>query len=263
MALIELTAEQRNGVPFAKTILVNTDTIAVPIREVGGKSYIGVNESILDGRPSERIDIVYYLVTESLSTVVGLSYALFRATVTTRDGRTPATGYTDLIFRLDRVVGNVIAEGSGSKFLYHEDNGSDPVTFIVSQAPSAIVSQVVPIPPTPVENPILKKTFNLNATDISTNLPMMLELDITDDCLITSVIFDFNVNGGAGIDYGGFGVIKLANSFTFSGTTIDAYQQLQTSNNVLISNEYQLTIDSFISVDPLTTLTIDIYYILK
>jgi hypothetical protein len=111
-----------------------------------------------------------------------------------------------------------------------------------------------------VDNSIKSKTFNLNATEISTNLPMMLELDASKNCIISSVIFDYKVNGGTGIDYGGFGVIRLANSFSFSGTTTNAYQQLQTSNNISISNQYQLTIDPFISVDPLTTLDITIYY---
>jgi hypothetical protein len=176
MALIELTAEQRNGVAFAKTILVNTDTIAVPVREIGGKSYIGVNENILDGRQSERIDIVYYLVTEDLATIVGLSYSLFRATVTTRDGRTPSSGYTDMIFRLDRVVGNIIAEGSGSKFLYHEDNGSEPVTFVVSQAPSAIVSQTtIPAIP-PVDNVLRYKAL---LTQSGTDAPVATVLEDT------------------------------------------------------------------------------------
>jgi hypothetical protein len=142
MALIQLTSEQRNGKAYAKTILLNTDTIAAPIREVGGKSYIGINESIISGRPSEILDIVFYLVTEDLATVVGLSYDLFRATVVTREGRAPSIGYTDLIFPLNRVVGNVAAEGSGSKFMYHENNGSLPIEFVVSDSPSAIVSQV-------------------------------------------------------------------------------------------------------------------------
>jgi hypothetical protein len=92
MALIQLTSEQRNGKAYAKTILLNTDTIAAPIREVGGKSYIGINESIISGRPSEILDIVFYLVTEDLATVVGLSYDLFRATVVTREGRAPSIG---------------------------------------------------------------------------------------------------------------------------------------------------------------------------
>jgi len=73
---------------------------------------------------------------------VGLSYDLFNATVITREGRTPSTGYNDLIFPLNRVVGNVAAEGSGSKFMYHENNGSLPIEFVVSDSPSAIVSQV-------------------------------------------------------------------------------------------------------------------------
>ena len=39
-------------------------------------------------------------------------------------------------------AGNVAAEGSGSKFMYHENNGSLPIEFVVSDSPSAIVSQV-------------------------------------------------------------------------------------------------------------------------
>lgn len=263
MALIELTAEQRNGVPFAKTILVNTDTIAVPIREVGGKSYIGVNENILDGRPSERIDIVYYLVTEDLATVVASSYALFSGTVTTRDGRTPSSGYDILIFRLDRVVGNVIAEGSGSKFLYHEDNGSEPVEFVVAETPSFIISQVTP----PVTSQLIKiKTFSLNADDIENNLPMMLELESSGLCILLNCVWDFRLNEGIGITDGGtFNIADTTPSNFFTNFLFDT--DLLTQNNTQtpgeLSNEYELKSDVLTAVDPLTTLDITIYYIIK
>lgn len=210
MALIELTSEERNGKAYAKTILLNTDTIAVPIREVGGKSYIGVNESILSGRPSENLDIVFYLVTEDLATVVGLSYDLFSATVITRDGRTPSTGYNDLIFRLDRVVGNIAAEGSGSKFMYHEDNGTLPVEFVVSQAPSVIISQVTipPIPPIPPIDTVKRYKAFLTQTEVLLTSGLLV---IGQKYLITNLL--------PGDDFSNVGAIVPGAAFIATGTT--------------------------------------------
>jgi hypothetical protein len=284
MALIELTSEERNGKAYAKTILLNTDTIAVPIREVGGKSYIGVNESIVSGRPSENLDIVYYLVTEDIATVVALSYDLFGATVITRDGRTPSTGYNDLIFRLDRVVGNIAAEGTGSKFMYHEDNGTVPIEFVVAEAPSAIISQVVPPTPISVENPILKTTFVLDGSVIETlgaGYNMIIDADINAVCVPIAILFDYELNGGTGTVWD-TAPTKLRISSTTGNFAIADGQNFEVTDNLnrsfrlydengfaygtaqLWTNSYEIDTETVItSSDPLTTLTIDFYYILK
>lgn len=141
MSLINVTREQRNGKASVSDDLIQTDKIALPIREIGGKAYISVVESPLTGRGSENLVISDYLVGESLDTVVAQSASLFKATVTSRDGRTPISGYDVLGFVSEKIMGPIMTEGSGSRFLYHEDNATHPAIFIVSEAPAAIVAQ--------------------------------------------------------------------------------------------------------------------------
>lgn len=142
MSLITVTREERNGKVSTGTDLIQTDKIALPIREIGGKGYISVIESPLTGRGSENLFIANYLVTENLDAIVALSSDLFKATVVTRDGNTPSAGFTSLVFVADKIMGPIQTEGSGSKFLYHEDNATYPVEFIVSEAPSAIKAAI-------------------------------------------------------------------------------------------------------------------------
>ena len=147
MGLISVTTESRNGKPLSSSDLISVNKIALPIREVGGKALITLNESILSGRGSENLVLAEYLVTESLATVVASDYSLFTATVLTRGGKVPSAGFSILGFDIDRIVGPILENGAGSKFMYHEDNASLPVEFVVSEAPSVILAQtVIPTP---------------------------------------------------------------------------------------------------------------------
>lgn len=143
MGLIAVTTETRNGKPFSSSDLISVNNIALPIREVGGKTLITLNESILSGRGSENLVLAEYLVTESLANVVESDYSLFTATVLTRGGKIPSAGFSVLGFYIGRILGPILENGSGSKFMYHEDNASLPVEFVVSQAPSVIIAQTV------------------------------------------------------------------------------------------------------------------------
>jgi len=109
---------------------------------------------------------------------------------------------------------------------------------------------------------ILSKTFTLDANDIENNLPMMLELEPSGDCIITSVVYDFKTNGGAGITYFGTQGINIGSGNTYSDnpTNVDYLKNLAKKNNIDISNEYEVNIQGFVSIDPLTTLEITILY---
>jgi hypothetical protein len=94
----------------------------------------------------------------------------------------------------------------------------------------------------------------------------MLELDLTDDCVLLNCIWDFKLNGGIGITDGGFfNIADSTPSNFFTNFLFDT--DLLTQNNAQtagdLSNEYELKSDPLTAVDPLTTLDITIYYIIK
>lgn len=141
MSLINVTRKERNGVASVSDDLITTDKIAYAIREIAGEAYISVIESPLTGRGSENIVVANYLVAESVATICATTASLFTATVVTRDDRTPSTGYTALGFVAEKIMGPIMTEGTGAKFLYHEDNASNPVVYIVSETPADIIAQ--------------------------------------------------------------------------------------------------------------------------
>jgi hypothetical protein len=210
MALIRLNSETRNGKPFIKEILVNTEKISVPVREVGGKAVIGVNELILENRGTEKIDIVEYVVTESLDYVIqNSSYKLFKATVLTRESRVPSTGFTVLGFSIDRVVGNILEDGRGSKFLYHEDNTSLSVEFVVEEILTTIMAQLpIPLPTSPTEPLVYKALLTQQSVTSSSGV-----LIVGKDYLITTL--------AVGDDFTNVGYV--ADGVIFTATGIGAF----------------------------------------
>lgn len=141
MSLINVTRKERNGKPSVSDDLITTDKIAYPIREIGGEAYISVIESPLTGRGSENIVISNYLVDEDLDTVCNSTASLFKATVVTRDGRTPIAGYLILGFVADKIMGPIMTSGTGASFYYHEDNATYPSLFVVEETPAEIIAQ--------------------------------------------------------------------------------------------------------------------------
>ena len=133
--LVKLTQIERNGVEIASELmLIDTTVINRPmVQNSLNKTVLSVQESIMEARQSESNNSVQYIVDEDLATVAGLSTDMFVATVVTRDSREPVPGFSSLVFVASRVVGGIRAEGSGSKFFYHEDGGNLPVEYIVSE----------------------------------------------------------------------------------------------------------------------------------
>ena len=133
--LVKLTQIERNGVEIASELmLIDTTVINRPmVQNSLNKTVLSVQESIMEARQSESNNSVQYIVDEDLATVAGLSTDMFVATVVTRDAREPVPGFSSLGFVASRGVGGIRAEGSGSKFFYHEDGGNLPVEYIVSE----------------------------------------------------------------------------------------------------------------------------------
>jgi hypothetical protein len=129
-----------------------------------------------------------------------------------------------------------------------------------------------------VSNSVLKKTFTLNSVDIEDGYSFDFP-NTTGSSLILPVfiLFNFNVNGGAGIVWENSGVLRIdggggtflaAASSSFFGDVGGAnrvFPILSTNTDAAILQDvYTLShSEPFTSIDPLTTLTIDFYYILQ
>lgn len=136
MNLINLTRVERNGKAEASPLdmLVDVCDINRPIFEnIDGNTVMYVEESIVSRRQAEGINAVQYIVDEDLATVNTLSQDVFVVTVETREGREPVAGMVTLGFVSNRIVGGIQAFGAGSKFMYHEDDGSHPIEYVVSE----------------------------------------------------------------------------------------------------------------------------------
>lgn len=144
MSFISVIVEKRNGKLVLEQELISIKRIATPIRKEGGaKSVITLNESIYNGRGSENLVLEEYTVTGSIDDITSLSPLLFSANVLTRNGNKPSDNYNKLGFSTERIVGPIMSENSGSKFMYYEDNTSLPVEFVVSDTITAINNQLI------------------------------------------------------------------------------------------------------------------------
>jgi hypothetical protein len=130
---IQLTAIKRNGLPFAKSILVDVNKIINPIIEnVNNNSIIEVDvdhtysESYI-GSPEK------YEVDEDLAAINALSTELFLGTIVTQEGR-PSL-WPEALFVKSRIVGTVKEFGAvgESEFDYRLMAAKSPDTFIVSE----------------------------------------------------------------------------------------------------------------------------------
>jgi hypothetical protein len=136
MDLINLTRLERNGKAEASPLdmLVDIRDINRPISEnIDGNAVMYVEESIVSNRQAEGINAVQYIVDQDLATINTLSTDIFVATVETREKREPVAGMTTLGFVSNRIVGGIFASGTGSKFMYMEDDGSHPVEYVVTE----------------------------------------------------------------------------------------------------------------------------------
>ena len=130
---IQLTAIKRNGLPYAKSILVDVNKIINPIIEnVSNNSIIEVDvdhhysESFI-GSPEK------YEVDENLAAIDLLTSELFLGTIVSQEGR-PSL-WPEALFVKSRIVGVVRGVGAlgESEFDYRLMAAKSPDTFIVSE----------------------------------------------------------------------------------------------------------------------------------
>jgi len=138
MGVINVTQIERNGKPIAsEKMLLDVGVISEPLLEnSNNNAVILVQESIVSSRAAEKPNSVQYIANETLAAILGSTTELFVATVQSRNGKAPVV--PTLGFVLEKVVGGIRAEGSGSKFFYHEGGDVLPVEYIVSETPDAI-----------------------------------------------------------------------------------------------------------------------------
>lgn len=150
---------------------------------------------------------------------------------------------------LDKI--QLLKKTSTGKFYYVDANGKYQEFTTGGSSPTTGIE-------------VKSKTFSLDANDIENNLPMTLELESADNCIIVSVVYDFKVNGGTGIVFNfGQNGIRVENTYSFAPTNADKLVSLTSTSSINLSNEYELSIVNLDSIDPLTTLDITIYYIVK
>lgn len=146
MDLINVTRLERNGKAEAAPLnmLIDIRDINRPISEnISSNCVVYIEESISINRQSEGINSVQYIIDEDLASFEALSTDIFIGTVTSRDGRDPVSGMTTLGFVSDKIVGGIEDYNGGSKFMYHEDSGSIPVEYVLSEDVATIKTMLV------------------------------------------------------------------------------------------------------------------------
>ncbi len=140
MSLIKLTALQREGRTFAKDMLIDISDISRPmIENISNNSVVYLQE----GMPpydnyNESNGEVQYIFTETLAVLTALANKeMFTGTVVFVDGRSPIEN--TLTFVLADIVGAIVEDPSGSKFLYKEGVNVSPVEYVVSQTIAQIL----------------------------------------------------------------------------------------------------------------------------
>lgn len=139
MQLINITVYKRNGNLTSESIAVDVDDVVGPIRfNSNSKSYFSLfaKRTLFDSLINEQTS---YEVTETLSAIQAISSKLLLLTVTQRRQFTTTT--EQMVFNAGRVVGPLLATGSGTEFLYYEIGNPEPVRYVVSESIATIVSQ--------------------------------------------------------------------------------------------------------------------------
>lgn len=134
--LIKLTVFRRNTKPVANiAALFDVDDITSPIRFLSGKSTFAVKPKSEDNRAGNRVT---YQVNEALAAVKATSGKLVLLSVTSRNRRTVVT--ESYLFNVSK-MSEIVANGSGAKFLYTEHGNPLPVEYTVTQNLDNILAQ--------------------------------------------------------------------------------------------------------------------------
>lgn len=201
--IVQLTVTQRNSTIVAsETRAFDVSTIISPIRRDSGNTYsyftVRTNTSI--GLPGELVD---YRVTQSLAAIEALVNDLVRLTVTSRDGRslvTPAgllVASEIMLFNIGKVAEGVWVSGSGATFLYCENPDVTPVSYIVSESVTAIVTQTAGGPGTGTVTSFSAGDFAPLFTTVEATPTTTPALSFTAITKAANLIFSGPTTGGA------------------------------------------------------------------
>jgi len=150
MSLVKVTSKLRNGSPYVKDMLIDLSRITEPAFEnVSNEVIILLNETQrLNDGVNQGNNNVQYVLSLDLDEFVALSRSeMILVNILSRDGRNPVVSRA--IFFNDKMVGGMFQVTGGTQFLYEEQGGSTPVTYVVSETISAISSATSPTP-TPI-----------------------------------------------------------------------------------------------------------------
>jgi len=139
MSLVKVTANLRNGKAYAKDMLINLERITEPVIEnLGGEAIVSLSETPqLQNGVNQGNNKVQYVLDESLAVFTALANKeMFTGTVVLRDSRTPVVSSQTFIVK--NVVGKIVEDTLGCKFLYEEEGGLVPVEYILSETIAAI-----------------------------------------------------------------------------------------------------------------------------
>ena len=139
MSLVKVTSNTRNGTAYANDMLVNLSRITEPVIEnISNETIISLRETPnLQNHVNQGNNKVEYILDETLAAFTALKTTeMFPATVVSRDGKIPVE--TNVTFIIENIVGLILEDPAGSKFLYEEEGGLVPIEYIVSNTITAI-----------------------------------------------------------------------------------------------------------------------------
>lgn len=166
MNLIKVTSKQRNGKAFAKDLLIDLNRITEPAFEnSSNETVITLNETpSLKDVVNQGSNNVQYILNETLAAFVALSPAnMFIGNVLKREGRKPVISQS--VFFDRKIVGRIVEDPLGTKFLYQEKGGTTPIEYIISETIAAIQALLGTITVDPLA-PLIYKTL------LSQNVPI-------------------------------------------------------------------------------------------
>ena len=133
---IKLTAITRNGLPFAKEILVDINKIVVPIVEnLNSESILEVDTDVSYNRDFSG-NLTKYVVAEDLDAIDLLTTEVFKGTILTYNTR-PSI-YPAALFVKSKVLDVVEPLAIGSKFSYELMSQKSPDVYTVQESLNTI-----------------------------------------------------------------------------------------------------------------------------
>ena len=140
MDLIKLQIRKRNTTSISSEVAIDVDSIVSPIRfnSTTSRSYFTIVTKTPTGLPG---DTVKYEVTDTLSSIQGMSARLVMLAITAKNGK--AVSET-MVFDVNKVAEGfyLVPDGSGDcGFLYCEYGNPSPVDYRTSDVMDDIVAQ--------------------------------------------------------------------------------------------------------------------------